>query len=371
MLEKTLHWIAILLFAIGLFKMHEIWLIKNQQFKPLAIRSIVSISIGGAIGIAMAVNGYDIEALVAQQLITALITTIWLWFVTPWKPSFKFNKSEATHILKYVGQVSLSKLAGFANGQSDIFFTAYYLGAATTGIYNAAKRLVMAVIMIVGAGIGNVVFPTLTDFSNDDKQLGKAYLKSITLITFFTAPIFAGMAAIPDHLINLLLGEKWMSAVPAFAILCAFGFVRILEGINSNILYIKGKPNWQTGIIVFTGVINVIILVAFAPYGLIPLVMALTISRMLLFPIMLTFALRMLSIHYTDFIHAIYAPLCAACIMFFGVAAVDFYWQPSVLYGLLILMPLGVCIYALMAYIFDRQLIKEIMSYMQMLKVKS
>ena len=70
----------------GLSRIHEAWLTRNQVFRSLAMRSLFSITLGGAVGIVLASSGYGVLALVGQLVTTSLVSLVSLWTLTPWRP---------------------------------------------------------------------------------------------------------------------------------------------------------------------------------------------------------------------------------------------------------------------------------------------
>ena len=93
----TLRWTSLLLLTGGLSRTHETWLMNHLQFRVLALRSLVSIGIGGGVGIVMAVNGYGLSSLIVQQLVTAITGTACLWFATAWRPGFNTGRGRMSH----------------------------------------------------------------------------------------------------------------------------------------------------------------------------------------------------------------------------------------------------------------------------------
>ena len=186
----TLRWISLLLLTGGLSRTHETWLMKHMQFRVLALRSLVSICIGGGIGIVMAVNGYGLLSLIAQQLITSVVSTACLWLATAWRPSFDTGWENITSLLRYSRHVSLMAVAAFANAQSDVFFSSWYLGPAMTGVYSAAKRLMIAVITIFSSGLNSVALPALAAVSRDPVRASSGFLKAVSMTTLLSAPLF-------------------------------------------------------------------------------------------------------------------------------------------------------------------------------------
>ena len=164
-IEGVLRWISLLLLTGGLSQTHYTWLMKHLEFKALALRSLVSIYAGGGIGIAMAIHGYGLPSLIAQQLVTSVVSTGCLWLAPAWRPGFDTKWENITSLLRYSRHVSLTAVVDFANTQSDVFFSSWYLGPAMTGVYSAAKRLLIAVNIMFSSGLNSVALPALAAVS--------------------------------------------------------------------------------------------------------------------------------------------------------------------------------------------------------------
>jgi len=179
----------------GLSRTHEAWLTRNQLFRSLAIRSLLSISAGGAVGIALASQGYGVLALVGQLVTTSLISLISLWTLTPWTPGFRFSRTAASELLRYARYVALTGITNFANANSDLIFVTWYTGAAGAGFYSLAKRLVNAVSIVIGNALNRVFFATIAGLQHDRKASSEALLDFVMYTSLLTAPIsLSGLA---------------------------------------------------------------------------------------------------------------------------------------------------------------------------------
>ncbi|GAB3871491.1 hypothetical protein GCM10027610_135070 [Dactylosporangium cerinum] len=89
--EVTLICVALtpMILLQGLTVVPEAIMRRQMTFRPLAIRTLIANVIGGVIGIAMAVAGYEAWALVAQQLVTGGVGAVVLWSVTDWRPRWR------------------------------------------------------------------------------------------------------------------------------------------------------------------------------------------------------------------------------------------------------------------------------------------
>src|SRR4051794_11121461 len=114
-LGEALRLLSLLLLTTGLSRTHEAWLSRQLAFGVLAIRSIVSIVIGGGVGIVLAMKGYGLMSLIAQQLVTALVATGALWAASGWSPKLHFRRDPYPEALRYARFVALSGFTNFAS----------------------------------------------------------------------------------------------------------------------------------------------------------------------------------------------------------------------------------------------------------------
>jgi len=314
-IAPALRWTSLLLVTVGLSKTHEAWLAKQLMFKTLAIRSLISITIGGSIGIWMAVNDYGVISLIAQQLITSLVGAASLWVTTRWRPSLRVEGTQIKSVLNHSRHVSLSAFASFASMQSDVFFASYYLGANQTGVFSAAKRISMAMWLMISSSLNAVALPIQAALRDDKARSAEAYLKCVFISAAFTAPIYIGVAALSPEIVQLLLGPKWADVAPVLSLMALSFSVTALSQYNSNIFLVSNKAHWQTGITVVNGIANFVLFFYMARYGLLALTGAFLVKTILFAPLSILPALRLLQIRWTAFVMAILAPVVSSLIM--------------------------------------------------------
>jgi O-antigen/teichoic acid export membrane protein len=347
--------VAALLPAIGLSRTHEAWLAKHMKFKSLALRSLISIVIGGAVGIAMAINGFGLMSLIAQQLLTAIVGVLFLWTASGWRPSFKTDIETMMRLFHESRFIFLTNTTNFVTFQTDIFFATYYLGVAATGIYNAGKRIILALSMIISTALGRVTLPTFANVQDDLGKLGRSYLQAVSYTSTLTAPIYAGLMALSPQIIFILLGPTWADAAPVVAILAISAFIVTFGQYNSNILLVRGKSHVQSLLSLGYAITNIIVFVIFARYGLLALAWAYSLRVLVLFPISVAITLRILNLSPMAYLKTLYPAIPAAM----GMAAIVY--EASVLLSLhavfevMILVPAGAVIYGGLIFLMDRK----------------
>ncbi|MDF0516860.1 lipopolysaccharide biosynthesis protein [Bradyrhizobium yuanmingense] len=305
----------------GLSRTHEAWLTRNQLFRSLAIRSISSISIGGAVGIALAIQGYGVVALVGQLVSTSLISLVSLWILTPWRPRLRVSRQAVIDLLSYARYVALTGITNFANANSDLIFVTWYTGAAGAGFYSLAKRLVNAVSTVIGNALNRVFFSTIAGLQHDREASRSTLVDFVKYTSLLTAPLFAGIAALAPDLIVGFFGSKWGEAAPLLAIMSITGFLTTIGLYNHSVILAFGKPHWQTWLTLIYAVSNIAIFIVAAPFGLVAIAVGYVVRALLLYPLSAGASMRILSLGIRPYAAALMPALAGSAVMACAVVA--------------------------------------------------
>lgn len=358
-----LRWTSLLLLTTGLSKTHEVWLAKQLQFRILALRSMLSILVGGGIGIWMAIEGFGLLSLIVQQLLTAIVGTFTLWLATHWHPSLDTGWQNIRALFRYSRHVSINAVASSLNSQSDIFFSSYYLGAASTGVYNAGKRIITAVNLMLANGLNSVALPVQASLHGNLLGSTRTFLKSVSLTSFLAAPLFAGLAVLAGDVIHILLGSKWSDVAPVLAILAIPAYLFTLGQPSGNVLLVNNKPHWLTALGVINSVASIAMLMVFARYGLIALTWAYTAKTIVLYPLLVATTLHILKIDPKSYIAGVWPSISCAGIMAVALWGLGFVLSDwSAWARLLVSVPIGILTYTLSMMILGRKLINDFFS---------
>jgi O-antigen/teichoic acid export membrane protein len=206
---------------IGVFNsIQNAYIAKHMMFKKLFFRSIGAVLISGSIGISLALAGFGVWALVYQQLSNILIAVIIMWFSIPWRPSFKFSATRIKSLFSFGWKLLCSSLldVSFTNIRGLIigkFFT-----PADLAYYNRGDTFPYIAISNINASISAVMLPALSSYQDDKIQLKRLMRRSIVTSTFIIAPMMAGLAAMAEPVVRIVLGDPWLPCVPFVQIYC-------------------------------------------------------------------------------------------------------------------------------------------------------
>jgi O-antigen/teichoic acid export membrane protein len=320
---QPLRVLSLLLFAYGLAGAHGAWLVRNMRFRALAVRSTISVVIGGAIGIAMALNGFEMWSLVGQQLAINAISLATLWFSTDWRPRPVLRRADIKETYHSIRHISLSAVWTSIGNDADLFFASAWFGPAIAGIYNAAKRILLSATLMLVHAISAV---TLSAFASarDDEHRRHELCGGLRFTSAITAPAFAGLAATAPEVVHVILGDRWAAVAPILSALAVSGYLLSLGIIASSALLVAQRSHLDSLSSAIAAATNVIAFLAVVHFGPVTLAVTVSIMALLLVPMRLGFALRAFGGKWRDAWHAVLPSLSATVVMLGGLLIVRY-----------------------------------------------
>lgn len=193
---------------------------KNMNFKNVFISNLGGIIIAGGVGIAIALLGGGLWALVAQTLLNITITCIVMMLTVRWRPRFVCDLKRVVVLFAFSWKLLVSGLIEtlYQDLRSLVIGKKYDSG--TLGYYNRGKQFPQFVINAINGAVQSVMLPAMSK-DQDEKAKVKATMRnSIMVSSYVIFPMMAGLAAVAAPVITLLLTEKWLPAVPYMMIYC-------------------------------------------------------------------------------------------------------------------------------------------------------
>jgi len=108
----------------------------------------------------------------------------------------------------------------------------------------------------VSAVFSQVLFPALAQVQNNIPRFRQQYIRATGLIALITFPLMAGVAALAEPLILLLLGPKWAEVIPIVQILSFVGMFQSICQPAGSVYTALGKTKSMF-------YVSVVLLVAF------------------------------------------------------------------------------------------------------------
>lgn len=218
-------------------------LVKAVNFKTQAKISIIASSGSGIIGIGMALYGFGVWSLVAQQLSRQLLNSLFLWMFNRWRPAIQFSVNSFKELFGFGSKLMISGIINTVYQNIYYLIIGKFYTPSQLGQYTRAEQFKTIFASNLTSVIQRVSYPVLSSIQNEEERLLAAYRKVIKTTMMVTFACMLGMAAVAKPMILILIGEKWLPAVTYLQIMCFAGMLYPLHAINLNILQVKGRSD--------------------------------------------------------------------------------------------------------------------------------
>ena len=214
---------------------------KQLKFKKVAIINVSSNIIALLVTIFLAMNGWGVWALVAQQLLLGFLTTCLYWFTSNWKPLLVFSMQSFKELFSFGGFILLSNLFNtLCNNIQGLLIGKVY-NSSTLGIYTKAQRTESLSSTFISSVLDQVSYPVLSETQNDSKRMIAILKLFIGTSAFITFPLMLLLIILAEPLFLFLYSERWLQSVPFFQVLCFAGIAICLQNINYFAVAAVGK----------------------------------------------------------------------------------------------------------------------------------
>ena len=198
---------------------HSALLQRQMRFTTTATIDIFSLTISIAVGIGMALKGFGYWSLVGMTVTLPLVCTICMWLATGWVPGMPKRRVGIRSMMRFGGTLTLNGLVVYVAYNLEKVLLGRFWGAETIGIYGRAYQLITIPTDNLNSAIGGVAFSALSRIKEDQPRFKSYFLKGYSFVVAMTIPITLFCALFAHDMISVVLGQKWMEAVPIFRLL--------------------------------------------------------------------------------------------------------------------------------------------------------
>jgi O-antigen/teichoic acid export membrane protein len=344
---------------------------RGLDFKRQAIANFTAALASAITALTCALSGLGVWTLVITPLVMfyvrgiGLMIAARLWIL----PSFNFRGTRAT--VAFGGALTVSQILWVIQSQADIAIAGGRFDPHHLGLYSEALFLALIVTSKFIPPLNDVAFPSYVELKNSGKPVASAFVSTVRLTMFVTAPIYLGMAATAAPFIETVFGPKWLEMIPFVRLLALAMPFFALQVIFSPATNAMGKP----GIYVKSSLAGAIIMPAAFMIGIqydaIGLGYAWLAGAPLLLLVTMLVSLSTIGARGRDVVMAVLPSAIAAAIM----AAVVLFVETEFLSALpapvqlAMLVPFGAAIYVGISWQFQRHTIEDFIGFVRKKKV--
>jgi O-antigen/teichoic acid export membrane protein len=171
-----------------------------------------------------------------QQLAAAVVATLLIWTVTPWRPTLMFSWRSVRSLGRFTANVFGQNLLYQAGRNLDNLLVGRFLGASALGLYGLAYNIMLVPFSRIAAPLQQVLFPAFSRMQDDRAKLAEAWVRVTRLVGAISMPALVGLVIVAPDFVTVVLGERWSDAAPVIQILAWAGLLQSLQTLNGEIL---------------------------------------------------------------------------------------------------------------------------------------
>jgi O-antigen/teichoic acid export membrane protein len=242
-LAKILYLLAFV-FPIGSFSIvHQALLERESRFRLVVTAEIIAALAGLIVAVLAALLGAGVYSLVFQVFTSMLISTIGIVLLSDFRPSLNWSRRDFNTIAAFGGNLSVFNFLAYLARNTDSIVIGRVLGATALGIYSIAYRIMLLPVQNLTSVATRALFPIMSRQRDQLSEIAALYLKAVGLIAFLSAPMMAGLFALRELFVDVVLGEKWHSSAALLAWLAPVGVIQSLVSTTGSVSMARGRTD--------------------------------------------------------------------------------------------------------------------------------
>ena len=210
---------------------------REMRFGAMMYCNLAASVLAGGLGIALALRGAGLWALVAYHFGQIIAVCLALFFVLRWFPHGRFSRESARRLGGYgVKMLAASVISTLYNSLRPLIIGRRF-STSELGYYDRGQKFASTISLNLDSAVQAVMFPVLSRSQDDPAQFRAILRRMKQLGCFLTFPVMFGLAAVARPLILLLLREQWLPAAP-FLVLLSIGEAQV-PLTSSNLVALK------------------------------------------------------------------------------------------------------------------------------------
>ena len=280
-LTAVLRVLGLTVVVSGLKNVQQAYVSKTLQFKRFFFATLGGTIVSAVVGIAMALGGCGVWALVAQQLTNLTIDTLILWLTVKWRPIRAFSFERLKGLLSYGWKLLVSGLLDTVYDKLREIIIAVMYTSEDLAYYNRGNSIPNLVVININTSIDSVLLPVLSAEQDQKDRVRDMTRRAIKVSSYVMMPMMMGIAVCAEPLIRILLTEKWMPCVPYLRIFCFAYALYPMHTANLNAIKAMGRSDMFLTLEIIKKIIGIVVLAATMRFGVYVMALSLIFTSIL------------------------------------------------------------------------------------------
>lgn len=220
---------------------------RNLDFKKTFRATVTAALVSGAAGIGCALAGGGLWALVVQQLVQQVTKCLVLALQIPWKPRLSFEPDRARLLFGFGWKLLVSGVMDQAYQSLSDLIIGRIFTSSDLGFVSQGKKYPQALGAVLDGAIQPVMLSAVSRVQEDAATVKRLARRALKTSTFLIVPAMTLFALAATPIVRLVLGAKWLPAVPFLQAYCfIYAFLpihttnlQVINGVGRSDLFLR------------------------------------------------------------------------------------------------------------------------------------
>lgn len=291
-LADITRWLAVTFLLGGLAAQFRASLMRDLRFTAIAVIDVAAPTLGLLVAVWVALADGSYRALVAQQVVAAVVVCAGSVLVARWLPGPPRRREPVRSFVSYGVHQLGAQLLTYVSMNADAVVVGARFGAASAGLYDRAFRMMMLPVRQLQFPVTRVAMPVLSRLQDDAATFGRFVVRGQAILLNLLAPVMLLGAATAGPVVEIALGARWLELAPLFAVLAVGGVFQAASFTSGWVFMATGTMRSQFRFALWSRPLVVAAVVAGSLWGVVGVAAAYGIASALLWPVSLWWAGR-------------------------------------------------------------------------------
>lgn len=353
-------------------------LMKQMRVRELTMCGVAALLVSGLVGIVMALCGMAFWSIATQSIVFVGMVSVMSWHFSGWRPALRVSLAPVRGMFRFSCKLLVTNIFSNVNRYAFEALTGMSYSMKQIGDYSQANKWNLMGCQTVSEMVQGVAQPMFVQVGDDGERLRRTFRKMLRFTAMVSFPAMLGLSLVSGELIGLL-PSRWEDAAPLLRMLCIGGAFLPVSTLYGNFIISRGKSGtymWNTIIQSLTIILMLVTMMGLPHLSLFHLT---GLRLMILFyvaimaawiPVWHFFVRRETGLPYSTLLTDILPSLSVAALTMAGVHFITSSFS-SIFLLLIMKTSLFACIYCLIMWLIDREMMRECMSYLRKRRAKS
>lgn len=281
---------------------------KRLDFRLRMTAELADVGVRGLVGIGLALAGFGAWSLVLGYLAGAVVMTLTLWILVPWRISFR-RSAPLGSLVGFGTRLTAVNVIAAVIANVDYLFVGRVLGAEALGHYTLGFKLPELLIINFSVVSGRVLFAAFA--AAERRSLTAGFLRSMQGTLTLCLPLAVGLIMLGDPLIGMAFGDQWAASVGPMRMLCIYALA-VAVGIPAGTIYKSlGRADILLRLAVPRAVLAIGAIALTVRHGILAVALSQVAVAALFSGVGIALAVRMLPVPLGALLRTVWAPVAA------------------------------------------------------------